>query len=40
MVLRWIAAGMINAQRSFRRLKGYPPVVGRRGRAGADVDQL
>ncbi len=23
MVLRWTAAGMINAERSFRRVKGY-----------------
>ena len=23
MVLRWTAAGMLNAQRSFRRLRGY-----------------
>jgi hypothetical protein len=23
MVLRWTAAGMLNAQRSFRRVKGY-----------------
>jgi hypothetical protein len=23
MVLRWTAAGMVNAQRSFRRVKGY-----------------
>ena len=23
MVLRWTAAGMLNAQRSFRRIKGY-----------------
>ena len=23
MVLRWTAAGMINAERSFRRIKGY-----------------
>jgi hypothetical protein len=23
MVLRWTAAGMLNASRSFRRLKGY-----------------
>jgi putative transposase len=23
MVLRWTAAGMLNAERSFRRIKGY-----------------
>jgi putative transposase len=23
MVLRWTAAGMLNAQRSFRRIKGH-----------------
>ena len=23
MVLRWTAAGMVNAERSFRRIKGY-----------------
>jgi putative transposase len=23
MVLRWTAAGMLNAERSFRRVKGY-----------------
>jgi hypothetical protein len=23
MVLRWTAAGLLNAQRSFRRVKGY-----------------
>ena len=23
MVLRWTAAGMVNAQRSFRRVRGY-----------------
>jgi putative transposase len=30
MVLRWTAAGMLNAQRSFRRVRGYkqmPPLV-------------
>jgi transposase-like protein len=26
MVLRWTAAGMINAQRSFRRVKGYKQI--------------
>jgi hypothetical protein len=31
MVLRWTAAGMVNAQRSFRRVKGYkqmPQLMG------------
>jgi hypothetical protein len=30
MVLRWTAAGMLNAERSFRRIKGHkqmPPLV-------------
>jgi len=26
MVLRWTAAGMLNAQRSFRRVRGYKQV--------------
>ncbi len=26
MVLRWTAAGMLNAERSFRRTKGYKQI--------------
>jgi putative transposase len=27
MVLRWTAAGMLNAERSFRRIKGQMPQL-------------
>ncbi len=33
MVLRWTAAGMINAERSFRRVKGYKQMPQTRRRA-------
>ena len=33
MVLRWTAAGMLNAERSFRRIKGYKQMPATRRRA-------
>ena len=42
MVLRWTAAGMLNAERSFRRIKGYiqMPQLGRALRRHAHAETV